>query len=60
MLDPTDQARLAVCVQEIAEILYRNTPASALKNLDSIEQAVRGHMLKEVSPGVGVFCRNND
>jgi hypothetical protein len=55
MRNPKDQARLEECVQEIAEILYRNTPASELTDLESIERAVRGHMLKEVSPRVGVF-----
>jgi hypothetical protein len=55
MLEPKEQERLEECVQEIAEILYRNTPASDLNDLESIERAVRGHMLKEVSPRVGVF-----
>jgi hypothetical protein len=50
-----DQQRLESCVQEIAAILYRNTPPSELKDLDSIEQAVRRHMLTEVSPRVGIF-----
>ena len=47
--------RLKACVQEISEILYRNTPPEELTTLDGIEQAVRGHMLKEVSPKVGFF-----
>ncbi len=50
-----DQQRLESCMQEIAEILYRNTPPGELKDLDSIEQAVRRHMLSEVSPSVGAF-----
>jgi hypothetical protein len=55
MLESEDQERLEASVQEIAEILYRNTPPSELQDLDSIEQAVRRHMLTEVSPRVGVF-----
>lgn len=47
--------RLKACVQEISEILYRNTPPEELTTLDGIEQAVRQHMLKEVSPKVGFF-----
>ncbi|MGB8698922.1 MAG: ISKra4 family transposase [Thermosynechococcaceae cyanobacterium] len=47
--------RLEACIQEIAEILYQNTPAEDLTTLEGIEQAVRGHMLKEVSPRVGFF-----
>lgn len=55
MGEANDQERLEACVQEIAEILYRKTPPSELQDLDSIEQAVRRHMLTEVSPRVGVF-----
>jgi hypothetical protein len=47
--------RLQACVQEISEILYENTPAEALTTLEGIEQAVRSHMLKEVSPRIGFF-----
>lgn len=47
--------RLQACVQEISEILYENTPVEELTTLEGIEQAVRGHMLKEVSPRVGFF-----
>jgi hypothetical protein len=47
--------RLQACVQEISEILYQNTPAEELTTLEGIERAVRGHMLKEVSPRVGFF-----
>lgn len=47
--------RLQACVQEISEILYQDTPAEELTTLEGIEQAVRGHMLKEVSPRVGFF-----
>ena len=47
--------RLQACVQEISEILYENTPAEELTTLEGIEQAVRGHMLKEVSPRIGFF-----
>lgn len=47
--------RLQACVQEISEILYQNTPSEELTTLEGIEKAVRGHMLKEVSPRIGFF-----
>jgi hypothetical protein len=47
--------RLQACVQEISEILYQNTPTEELTTLEGIEKAVRGHMLKQVSPRVGFF-----
>jgi hypothetical protein len=54
-MNAQEKKRLQACVQEISEILYRNTPAEELTSLDAIEQAVRQHMLKAVSPGVGFF-----
>jgi hypothetical protein len=54
-MNAQEKKRLQACVQEISEILYRNTPPEALTTLDGIEQAVRQHMLKEVSPRVGFF-----
>jgi hypothetical protein len=50
-----EKKRLQACVQEISEILYRNTPPEELISLEAIEQAVRQHMLTEVSPRVGFF-----
>jgi hypothetical protein len=54
-MNAQEKKRLQACFQEISEILYCNTPAEELTSLDATEQAVRQHMLKEVSPGVGVF-----
>lgn len=52
---PEDIERLKACSQEIAEILYRNTPESELTNLDGIEKSVRHQMLEHVSPEVALF-----
>jgi hypothetical protein len=54
-MNAQETKRLEACVQEISEILYRNTPPEEVKTLDGIEQAVRGHVLKEVSPRIGFF-----
>lgn len=54
-MDTQETKRLKACVQEISEILYRNTPSEELTTLEGIEQSVRQHMLKEVSPRVGFF-----
>ena len=37
--------RLQACTQEIAQILYRNTPKGELVSLESIEKSVRRQML---------------
>lgn len=50
-----ESERLQACIQEMSEILYRNTPADALTTLLTIEQTVRQQMLEQVSPKVGVF-----
>ena len=54
-MTPEEAQRLQACVQEIAAILYPNTPASELKTLEGIEKAVRQQMLEHVSPEVGIF-----
>jgi hypothetical protein len=54
-MDAQDKQRLQACVDEISEILYRNTPPEKLTNLEAIELAVRDHMLTHVSPKIGFF-----
>lgn len=54
-MTPEEAQRLQACAQEIAAILYTNTPTEELKTLEGIEKAVRQQMLKHVSPEVGVF-----
>ena len=38
-----------------AAILLNNTPTEELKSFNSIELAVREHLLKEVAPEIGNF-----
>ncbi len=57
-MTPEEAQRLQACVQEMAAILYKNTPAEALTSLEGIEKAVRQQMLEHVSPEVGVFLSN--
>lgn len=57
-MTPEEAQRLQACVQEMAAILYKNTPAAALTSLEGIEKAVRQQMLEHVSPEVSVFLSN--
>lgn len=57
-MNPEEAQRLEACVQEIAAILYKNTPLEALTSLEGIEKAVRQHMLEQVSPEVSIFLSN--
>ena len=54
-MPPEDQVRLQACIEEIAEILYRDSDKSNLNSLEGIEQTVRGQMLEHVSPEIALF-----
>lgn len=54
-MTPKEIERLKACSQEIAEILYRQTPEQELTDLDGIEKSVRRQMLEHVSPTVALF-----
>ena len=54
-MTPEDSRRLEVCLQEAAEILYRNTSADELTNFERLEKAVRTKMLEQVSPNIAFF-----
>ncbi len=54
-MTPEEAQRLEACIQEAAAILYRNTPNSELKNLESIEKTVRAQILQHISPKIALF-----
>lgn len=54
-MTPQEAERLQACVQEIAAILYKNTPGNEVTTLEGIEKTVRQQMLKHVSPEVALF-----
>lgn len=54
-MDASKQARLQELTQEIAELLYEETDPEAVKTLEGIEKAVRGHLLEHVGPEIGHF-----
>lgn len=58
MMNEKDSRRMEACIQEVAEILYRNTSTKELTSFERIEQAVRTKMLEEVSPKVAFFLSN--
>ena len=57
-MNDKDSQRIEACIQEVAEILYRNTSPKELTSFERVEQAVRAKMLEEVSPKVAVFLSN--
>jgi tagatose-1,6-bisphosphate aldolase non-catalytic subunit AgaZ/GatZ len=57
-ITPEKAQRLQACVQEIAAILYEQTSATQLQDLENIEKTVRTHMLEHVSPQIALFLSN--
>ena len=57
-MNPEDSQRLEACLQEVAQILYRNTQTEELTSFENLEKAVRTKMLEEVSPKIAVFLSN--
>jgi len=57
-MNEKDSRRMEACIQEVAEILYRNTSTKELINFERVEQAVRTKILEEVSPKVAFFLSN--
>ncbi len=54
-MNPEKQQRLNACIQEIAEILYEETPKGELTDLENIEKTVRRQILEHVSPNQTLF-----
>ena len=58
-MTPEDSQRLEACLQEAAEILYRNTPAAEMTDFESLEKVVRTKMLEQVSPKIAFFYQKS-
>ena len=54
-MTPEEQQKLNEHLKGISEIIVNNTPKESLKDFESIELAVRDHMLSSVSPTIGSF-----
>lgn len=50
-MTPSKKVRFRECVQELSEILYRNTSSDKCQTLEGIEKAVREHLLESESVG---------
>lgn len=54
-MNPEDRERLKACHDEIAQILYRNSPSESLEDLESIEQHLRQQWLEVMGPDIAFF-----
>ena len=56
-MTPAESKALQAHLQAAAAILLKNTEKEQLKDFNSIELAVRDHILKEVAPEIGNFFK---
>ena len=56
-MTPEESKVLKDHLKAAAAILLNNTPTEELKSFNSIELAVREHLLKEVAPEIGNFFK---
>jgi outer membrane PBP1 activator LpoA protein len=56
-MNAEDQERLQQSVNDIAAILYRNTPPEQVKTLKGIETAIRQHAQTSVLPQLALFLQ---
>jgi hypothetical protein len=54
-MTPEEKQKLKGHMRSISEILVKNTPTESLKDFESIELAIRDHMLKEIGPEIADF-----
>ena len=54
-MTPEEKQKLNEYLKGISEILVNNTPKENLKDFESIELAIRDHMLSSLSPTIGSF-----
>jgi hypothetical protein len=59
-MTPEEQARLKQSINDIAAILYRNTPPEQVKMLEGIEQAIRQHARESVLPQLALFLQQKN
>ena len=57
-MTPSEKARVQECVQELSEILDRNTSPEKCQSLEEIEKAVRERLLESVGPEMAFFWSN--
>jgi hypothetical protein len=54
-MDSARKAQIQAYAQAIAALLYEETDPEQVKTLAGIEEAVREHVLEQVSPEIGNF-----
>lgn len=56
-MTPEETQAFQAHIEAAAAILFKQTPSDQLQDFESIERAVRDHMLASVSPQIGHFFK---
>jgi hypothetical protein len=56
-MNAEDQARLKQSVNDIAAILYKNTPPKQVQTIKAIEIAIRQHTQDSILPQLALFLQ---
>jgi len=54
-MSPEEEKSIREHLQQVASILYQNTPMEELKNFETIELTVRKQMIDHVAPTIANF-----
>ena len=54
-MTPEEHQKLKYHLKEVSKLLYADTPSEQLEDFESIELAVREHLLLTVGPEIGGF-----
>ena len=54
-MTPEEQQKIKINIQEIADILYKNTPLDNLESFESVELSVRKHLMETITPKISNF-----
>ena len=54
-MTPEEKKLMETHIQEIAKILYKNTPSEKIETFEGIETTVREQVLEHVSPKIAFF-----
>ena len=54
-MTPEERQKIKINLQEIADILYQNTPLDNLQSFESVELTVREHLVETVAPEISSF-----
>lgn len=54
-MTPEEKRIIQQNLEEVAQILYNNTPDSQLQDFENVELSVREHLMETVAPTIGTF-----